>query len=150
MPRTARAGWISPSASRCALRVRLGEPLVRHLGSVFFAIGHLRNFPSPAEFRFFALKTDTDLLEFGGLHALAPLARSAFSIASETRRGDSGVSLKFARMSAKASATALAIAAGGAMAPPSPRPLTPYSVVSAGVSRCSMRMFGISGAHGTM
>ena len=54
------------------------------------------------------------------------------SIASDTRRGVSGVSLKRAPMLRNASATAFAIAAGGAIAPPSPRPFTPYSVASAG------------------
>src|SRR4051794_23177400 len=49
-----------------------------------------------------------------------------------------------------ASDTALAMAAGGAMAPPSPRPLTPYSVACAGCTRCAMRTVGTSGAQGTM
>src|SRR5262245_63516633 len=68
-------------------------------------------------------------------HGRRAFARLATSIASETRRGVSGVSLKLAPMSRNASATALAMAAGGAIAPPSPRPLTPYSVVNAGVTR---------------
>ena len=69
------------------------------------------------------------------LLAGAFFALRARSIASETRRGVSGVSLKVAPMSRNASAIALAMAAGGAIAPPSPSPFTPYSVVKAGVTR---------------
>src|SRR5580704_5955517 len=93
-------------------------------------------------------KPTPDVVEFRRFHALAALARARAN-SRMTRRGVSGVSLKLAPMPENASATALAIAAGGAMAPPSPRPLTPYSVVSAGVTRCSMRMKGISPAVGT-
>src|SRR3954447_25507987 len=96
-----------------------------------------------------------DIFERRGLHGAGPdvaefLARRARSIASETRRGVSGVSLKLAPMLRNASDTALAMAAGGAMAPPSPRPLTPYSVACAGCTRCAMRTVGTSGAQGTM
>ena len=56
-------------------------------------------------------------------------------MASETRLGVNGVSLKLAFMSRNASAIAFAMAAGGAIAPPSPSPFTPYSVVRAGVTR---------------
>ena len=65
-----------------------------------------------------------DVVEGRGFHA-PPFARRARSTASDTRRGVSGVSLKLAPMLRNASATALAITAGGAMAPPSPRPFTP-------------------------
>src|SRR5262249_38455127 len=75
------------------------------------------------------------IIELRWLHRVAPLARRARSTASDTRRGVNGVSSKLAPMSRNASATALAMAAGGAMAPPSPNPFTPYSVVSAGVTR---------------
>src|SRR5262249_6366607 len=75
------------------------------------------------------------VVERDRFHRWASFARRARSIASETRRGVSGVSLKVAPISRNASATALAMAAGGAMAPPSPSPFTPYSVVKAGVTR---------------
>ena len=77
-------------------------------------------------------------------------SRRARSTASETRRGVSGVSLKLAPMLRKASPTALAMAAGGAIAPPSPRPLTPYSVASAGDTICASGPsgnFGRAGHH---
>src|SRR5580704_17023616 len=90
-----------------------------------------------------------DVVEGRGLHA-APSRRRARSIASDTRRGVSGVSLKLAPIARNASATALAITAGGAIAPPSPRPLTPYSVARAGVTAWAIRTVGISGAHGTI
>src|SRR5262249_45471365 len=98
----------------------------------------------------FGHRLGRDVIERRRLHASASRMRRARSIASATRRGASGVSLKLAPISRKASATALAIAAGGAIAPPSPNPFTPYSVVSAGVTRCAMRTSGISGAHGTI
>src|SRR5262249_24050774 len=90
------------------------------------------------------------VVESRRFHGWPSFARRAASIASETRRGVSGVSLKVAPISRNASATALAMAAGGAIAPPSPSPFTPYSVVSAGVTRGTMRTEGISGADGTI
>src|SRR5262245_3657018 len=75
------------------------------------------------------------VVEYRRFHGWGFFARRARSIASETRRGVSGVSLKVAPISRNASATALAMAAGGAIAPPSPSPFTPYSVVKAGVTR---------------
>src|SRR5580704_17502642 len=69
-------------------------------------------------------KADIRVGEFRRFHALAALARARAN-SRITRCGVTGVSLKLAPMPENASATALAIAAGGAMAPPSPRPLTP-------------------------
>src|SRR5262247_440007 len=65
------------------------------------------------------------VVEYRRFHGWGFFARRALSIASETRRGVSGVSLKVAPMSRNASEIALAMAAGGAIAPPSPSPFTP-------------------------
>ena len=54
--------------------------------------------------------------------------RPACAMAVKIRRGVIGESSNSAPNGRKASLTALAIAAGGAMAPPSPMPLTPNSV----------------------
>ncbi len=56
-------------------------------------------------------------------------------IAARTRRGVIGVSFTSAPTRLRASRTALAIAAGGATAPPSPMPFMPYSVCGVGVCR---------------
>src|SRR5262245_9385119 len=66
----------------------------------------------------------------------------AARIAAMTRRGVIGVSFTSAPIEASASRTALAIAAGGAMAPPSPMPFTPYSVNAVGVSVWAILMAG--------
>ncbi len=63
--------------------------------------------------------------EIDRLHAAAPRARA---IASRMRRGVIGECSTSAPSGRSASLIALPIAAGGAMAPPSPRPLTPNSV----------------------
>src|SRR5205823_9083020 len=76
----------------------------------------------------------------------------AFVIAASTRAGVSGVSLTSAPpgapIAASASRTALAIAAGGATAPPSPIPFMPYSVAVAGVCRWAILIAGNSCAPG--
>jgi len=75
-------------------------------------------------------------------------ASRALRIAAITRRGVIGVSLTSAPMLASASRTALAIAAGGATAPPSPMPFMPYSVAAAGVCRWAILIAGNSAAPG--
>src|SRR5436190_6129527 len=80
--------------------------------------------------------------------AVYALAWRAFWIAARTRAGVSGVSLTSAPSAAKASRTALAIAAGGATAPPSPIPFMPYSVAEAGVCMCPILIAGNSAAPG--
>jgi hypothetical protein len=70
-------------------------------------------------------------------------------IAAMTRRGVIGVSLISAPRAARASRTALAIAAGGATAPPSPIPFMPYSVCGVGVCRWPILIAGISAAPGS-
>ena len=50
---------------------------------------------------------------------------------------------------AKASSIALASAAGGEMAPPSPTPFTPSGLRGDGCSRCTVSMNGSSSARGT-
>src|SRR5437764_15249123 len=67
-----------------------------------------------------------------GAAALAPFAADqdgihvvAFRMSSRTREGESGPRRTTTPKGRSASSTALAIAAGGAMAPPSPRPFTP-------------------------
>src|SRR5262249_56716714 len=91
----------------------------------------------------------THIVERARFHGALPLAARAFATASDTRRGVSGTSSKLAPMVRNASATALAITAGGAMAPPSPAPLTPYSVPCAGVTALAMLTSGISAAPRT-
>src|SRR5271156_5214006 len=71
-----------------------------------------------------------------------------FRIAAITRRGVIGVSLTSAPIAERASRTALAIAAGGATAPPSPMPFIPYSVWGVGVWRWPILIAGISAAPG--
>ena len=58
-------------------------------------------------------------------HAAGLSASRAARIASTTRRGVIGECINSTPSGRSASLTALAIAAGGAMAPPSPMPLTP-------------------------
>src|SRR5262249_5618511 len=65
----------------------------------------------------------TSILESCGLHAALRLAAAA--IASRIRAGVMGEHASSAPKGRKASLTAFVIAAGGAIAPPSPRPLTP-------------------------
>ena len=63
----------------------------------------------------------------------------AAAIAASSRRGVIGHLGHLDAESASASFTAFAIAAGGAIAPPSPMPFWPKSVSGDGVSMCSMR-----------
>ena len=74
---------------------------------------------------------------FGNIHKA-----DAAEILSRTRRGVTGVSFTSTPKSPSASLTALAMAAGGGMAPPSPSPFTPYSVSGEGVTRWSSRNLG--------
>ena len=70
-----------------------------------------------------------DVVEGGGLHAAAASARGrARAIASTMRRGVMGDTSSSAPRSVSASLMALAMAAGGAMAPPSPIPFWPKRV----------------------
>ena len=84
------------------------------------------------------------VLEWSGLHACP---RSA--IACRMRRGVIGETSNSAPSGRNASLIALAIAAGGAMAPPSPMPLTPNSVYGASVSIWSRIGAGTSVAPGS-
>src|SRR6516225_4654536 len=61
-------------------------------------------------------------------HCCSPAPWRQSPIAARTRLGVIGVSFTSAPIDASASRTAFAIAAGGPMAPPSPKPLTPNSV----------------------
>ena len=69
-------------------------------------------------------------------------------MARRTRLGVIGVSLISTPIGFKASRMALAMAAGGEMAPPSPMPFMPYSVCSVGVVMWAILMSGMSGAAG--
>src|SRR6185503_16830346 len=92
------------------------------------------------------------VLEGGGLHAEPPrLARRAApsAISSSTRDGPRGARVTRTPNGASASSTALAIAAGGEMAPPSPMPLTPRGLRGDGNSRCTVSTSGTSIAVGT-
>src|SRR5262245_59203614 len=86
------------------------------------------------------------ILELCGLHAALRLAADA--IASRIRAGVMGEHVSSAPKGRNASLTALTIAAGGAIAPPSPRPFTPNSVYGERVSMWSSRGAGTSAAPG--
>src|SRR3954453_17147305 len=75
--------------------------------------------------------------------------RPACAIACNTCRGVIGETRSSARNGRKASLTALMIAAGGAIPPPSPSPFTPNSVCGASVSMWSMRGAGTSVGPGS-
>src|SRR5947209_19171559 len=77
----------------------------------------------------------------GPLHHEAPSARTSCS-------GRTGVALTSTPNGASASQTALASAAGGATAPPSPTPLTPSGLSGDGECRCRTVIAGISLAIG--
>src|SRR5262249_45036649 len=81
------------------------------------------------------------VLERGGLHD--------FPSRPSTTDGPGGVRVTLAPNAASASSTALAMAAGGEMAPPSPMPLTPSGLRGDGYSRCTVSMSGSSIAVGT-
>src|SRR6185503_17886188 len=78
----------------------------------------------------------------------ASLHLPALASASTMRRGVMGDSVISTPSAASASFTAFAIAAGGAMAPPSPMPFCPKRVYGDGVSRWSIRIEGTSVALG--
>ena len=88
------------------------------------------------------------LLGGTGVVLVAGLRRRWALAQASTRAGVSGVSLTSAPIAARASRTALAIAAGGATAPPSPIPFMPYSVAEAGVCRWPILIAGNSAAPG--
>src|SRR6185369_15004564 len=77
------------------------------------------------------------------LHALL-----AASMRPRTTDGPRGVRVTRTLKGASASSTALAMAAGGEMAPPSPTPLTPSGLRGDGYSRCTVSMSGSSIAVG--
>ena len=83
---------------------------------------------------------------------LEPAARACVSSANAANIlcGVSGVSLSSTPRPCRASFTALRMAAGGGMAPPSPTPLIPYSVLGDGVSMWWTAMRGMSVAPGSM
>ena len=66
-----------------------------------------------------------------------------------TAAGISGVRVILAPNGARASSTALAIAAGGEIAPPSPMPFTPSGLRGDGYSRWIVSISGRSVAVGT-
>src|SRR5262245_3928015 len=70
-------------------------------------------------------------------HQTGCIARTSYS-------GLTGVSFTSTPNGARASQTALAMAAGGATAPPSPTPLTPRGLSGEGECWCTMRIAGIS------
>src|SRR5262249_20147650 len=73
----------------------------------------------------------------------------AASMSPTTTDGPSGVRVTRTLTGASASSTALAMAAGGEMAPPSPMPLMPKGLRGEGYSRCTVSMAGSSIAVGT-
>src|SRR5262245_4424462 len=96
-----------------------------------------------------------ELFGFAFYETAAPAVRSrerdggrAALSAVRIRCGVRGVSLTSTPNPRSASFTALKIAAGGGMAPPSPTPLMPYSVLGDGVSIWCTTMRGMSVAAG--
>src|SRR2546425_155154 len=85
-----------------------------------------------------------DVFEGWRLHAFF-----ARRIRSRTTEGPRGVRVTRTFQGASASSTALAMAAGGEMAPPSPIPLMPRGLRGDGYSRCTVSMAGSSMAVGT-
>src|SRR5262249_50334365 len=81
----------------------------------------------------------------GGSRQREGEGRSALMICS----GLTGVALNSTPNGDSASQIALAIAAGGATAPPSPTPLTPSGLSGDGVCWCAIAMSGTSLAVGT-
>src|SRR5262245_27287566 len=75
-------------------------------------------------------------------------ARLVFAIASRMRRGVIGISQISTPSFESASLTALATAAPGPIAPPSPTPFWPNSVYGEGVSMWKTRTSGISALPG--
>src|SRR5262249_1130959 len=73
----------------------------------------------------------------------------ARTIRAATLAAVNGVSVTHAPKGASASSTALAMAAGGEIAPPPPRPLTPSGLRGEGYSRCTVSIGGRSSALGT-
>src|SRR4029453_4960758 len=93
-----------------------------------------------------------EIVEGRGLHARPP-ARPLFARAapmrSRTVEGPSGARVTRTPKGDSASSTALASAAGGEIAPPSPMPLTPSGFRGDGYSRCTVSMGVSSMAVGT-
>src|SRR6185437_5131864 len=112
--------------------IRLDQPQIEHRPKRLSASEKLyRHVFTPAEREGSGKIGRTLVREWNRFHAALRLPRS---IASNTRRGVIGEIRSSARNGRSASLTAFAIAAGGAIAPPSPIPLTPNSVYGASVS----------------
>src|SRR5262252_5404493 len=77
-----------------------------------------------------------------------PLLARASSIKRSTVDGPSGARVTRTSNGRSASSTALAIAAGGEIAPPSPMPLMPSGFRGDGNSRCTVSIAGSSLAVG--
>src|SRR3954449_4127659 len=108
------------------------EPQVQHGTERLTAGQELRAAPGPAQRGHCLVQVGRPyVLETRRLHA-SPTGNAAGaaarSIASNRRRGDSGVSVTSTPNGLSASLTALKMTAGGAIAPPSPMPLIPNSV----------------------
>src|SRR5207249_11687908 len=82
-------------------------------------------------------------LDAGRTHGARPASRA------RTRAGVTGVSVIRTSNGASASSIALAMAAGGEMAPPSPSPLAPSGLRGDGNSRWTVSIGGRSSAFGT-
>ena len=106
---------------------RLGEAQVEHRAQRLAAGQHLGTRRAGEHLQRFGHRRWPRVVEGYRLHAAAAFAR-ARSIASTMRRGVIGETSSSAPRPASASLTALVMAAGGAMAPPSPMPFWPKRV----------------------
>src|SRR5262249_51185715 len=90
------------------------------------------------------------VVERDRLHVRSPpaLLPRAFSMRPSTADGPSGARVTRTSNGRSASSTALAIAAGGEIAPPSPMPLMPSGFRGDGYSRCTVSIAGNSLAVG--
>src|ERR687885_823721 len=110
---------------------------------------HIGKGPSRFDLDFMSVAIDGDPHEVDIFHEDSPSYACDSLMAVRRRSGVMGSrSISMSRCD-RASATALAIAAGAPMVPPSPIPLAPVSVYSQGVSKCRISTVGISIAVGT-
>ena len=108
-------------------QLRLGEAQVEHGAERLSAGQNLGTGRAREHLQRFGDGARPRVVESYRLHAAAALARTR-SIASTMRRGVTGETSSSAPTSFSASLTALVMAAGGAMAPPSPSPFWPNRV----------------------
>ena len=106
--------------------VHLGQAQVEHGAQRLAAAADLGKFRAAQQRHCLVDAVGAPVVEGGGFHATTPTP--ARRRAARIRRGDAGLSMISTPSLASASLMALTMAAGGAMAPPSPMPFCPNSV----------------------